>query len=484
MRVGVITKGTRGDVQPLLALAIELRRRGHEVAICCPSCVVPLVEERGILAFGMSFDPKKAIESPEMQRAIRLGDGALCIKAFNSSQERQISESGVNPGQEAYDFVKTFQADLLVGHPSFVPLIAVAEAFQLPLLNALFMPFLPSSVAHPAFFTRANLAKLGFSDDPLRAHKQLWDNYITAEEFAQLNLLRQKWGLKPHKNVAETQAVYQCAYEANCWSPHLLPKPSDLHLHFPDARQTGFLFADAPTYKPCLALRRFLAQPSKPVYVGFGSLCVGDPGEATEKVLRALMATQRRCVMVAGWSGLHPSHLDVKTKDYEALMERLVAWRGSCWVARYASQHVYALESCPHDWLLPRCCCAVHHGGAGTVAAVARAGLVQLVMPVAWDQPWWGEHLEQLQVGIKLPMIAQASVEQLTEALQRSSALAGKAAELGALILAERPGHETLADRVLEIKDLPQPWPTAQQPRAMQVKPPLWERLWAARAGA
>lgn len=484
MRVGVITKGTRGDVQPLLALATELRGRGHEVAICCPKCVVPLVEERGIAAFGMSFDPKKAIESSEMQRAIRLGDGALCIKAFNSSQERQISESGVNPAQEAYDFVKTFGADILVGHPSFVPLIAVAEAFQLPLLNALFMPFLPSSVAHPAFFTRANLEKLGLWEEPLLAHKQLWDNYITAGEFAQLNLLRRKWGLRPHENVAETQAVYQCAFEANCWSSHLLPKPSDLHLHFPDARQTGFLFADAPDYEPSPELQRFLAHPSKPVYVGFGSLCVGDPGEATAKVLRALMAAKLRCVMAAGWSGLHPSQLDVKTEDFDALMEPLVVWRGPFWLARYASQHVYALESCPHDWLLPRCCCAVHHGGAGTVAAVARAGLVQLIMAVAWDQPWWGEHVEKLQVGIKLSMIASATVQQLTEALLRASALAPKAAELGTLIRAERPGHEALADFVVEVKDLPQPWPTAQQPRAMEVKPPLWDRVWAARAGA
>ena len=53
----------------------------------------------------------------------------------------------------------------------------------------------------------------------------------------------------------------------------------------------------------------------------------------------------------------------------------------------------------PHDWLLPFCCAAVHHGGAGTVAAVCHAGIPQAVLPVAWDQPWWAEHLEQMGLG-------------------------------------------------------------------------------------
>ena len=466
LRVGLITKGTRGDVQPLLALAEELRKRGHQVAICCPRCVVPLVEERHIEAFGMSFDPKSAIQSDEMQAAIAAGDGALCIKAFNSSQEQQILASGVNPAEEVYEFVRSFRADALVGHPSFVPLIAVAEAFSLPLVNTLFMPFLPSAFAHPAFFTRAYLEQLGLWEHPLQAHKQLWENYITQEEFQQLNLLRARWGLRQHQDVAETQSVYQCAHEANCWSPHLLPEPADLSVEFPFARQTGYLFADSPDYEPSPELSAFLA-PSKPLYVGFGSLCVGDPREATEKVLRALMVKKLRCVMVGGWAGMSPSQLDPeKTKDFDVLKE-------------YASTHVFALEACPHDWLLPQCCGAVHHGGAGTVAAVARAGIPQAILAVAWDQPWWAEHLEQLEVGINLPMIANVDEDLLAKAFQRlseESELAKAAADMGKLIQEERPGHESLADFVLESVELPHPWPTQVQPNPMKLLPALWDR--------
>ncbi|CAJ1346605.1 unnamed protein product [Effrenium voratum] len=467
LRVGIITKGTRGDVQPLLALAMELRQRGHHVAICCPKCVVPLVEERDIEAFGMSFDPKSAIQSDGMQAAIAAGDGALCITAFNSSQRQQMLASGVNPAEEVYDFVRSFHADALVGHPSFVPLIAVAEAFSLPLVNTLFMPFLPSAFAHPAFFTRAFLEDLGLWEHPLQAHKQLWESYITQEEFQQLNLLRARWGLRQHKDVAETQAVYQCAHEANCWSPHLLPEPADLRVAFPFARQTGCLFADSPDYQASPELLAFLAHPSKPLYVGFGSLCVGDPREATEKVLRALVAANLRCVMVGGWAGLSPSQLDPeKTKDFGALKE-------------YASNHVFALEACPHDWLLPRCSGAVHHGGAGTVAAAARAGIPQTILAVAWDQPWWAEHLEQLQLGINLPMIASVDEDLLARAFRRLTeepGLGQAAAELGKLMQEERAGHESLADLVLESVNLPHPWPTKMHPTPMEVLPALWDR--------
>lgn len=63
LRVGIISKGTRGDVQPFLALSLELQKRGHQVVICCPACCVDVVQEYGLEAFRMSFDPKKAIQS-------------------------------------------------------------------------------------------------------------------------------------------------------------------------------------------------------------------------------------------------------------------------------------------------------------------------------------------------------------------------------------------------------------------------------------
>ena len=331
LRVGLITCGTRGDVQPFLALSQELRARGHEVAICCPACCVTLVHEHGIEAYGMTYDPKQAIQGPEMQNAIHHGDGAGCVRAINEAQQRQVRETGVDPADEVYDFVRGYQPQILVGHPSFVPLIAVAEAFALPLINALFMPFLPSRVVAPAWYTKAQLQESGLGT-PMEAHKLFWDMYITEEILTNLNSLRLRWGLAPYESRAQVQAVYQSAPEANCWSREVFPEPSDLEQEFPLAKQTGYLYADAPAdYHLPAGLSTFLlGGQKKPIYVGFGSLCVGDPRLATEKVLRALRRAGQRCIMAGGWAGISPAHLHAsKTADFLALKE-LLAVRVRC----------------------------------------------------------------------------------------------------------------------------------------------------------
>lgn len=208
---------------------------------------------------------------------------------------------------------------------------------------------------------------------------------------------------------------------------------------------------------------------AKPLYIGFGSLCVGDSGRATEKVIRALMRAKGglRCVMAGGWAGLSPASLDESLEDFAKLKN-------------FAEHHVFHVSAVPHDWLLPFCRGAVHHGGAGTVAACCRAGIPQAVLPVAWDQPWWAEHLEQMGLGINLhDMISQVDEDSLSAALERLAfdpQLATAAAALGTQIEAERhQGQLHLADFVEQCLDMPHPWATATCPAATP-QPPLWCR--------
>ena len=331
LRVGMISAGTRGDVQPFLALGQELQARGHHVAICCPMLCVDLVHDHGIEAFGISYDPKAAILSPGMQRAIGDGDGSGCVRAVCEAQRQQILETGIDPADEVHSFMTEFRADVLVGHPSFVPLIVVAEAFSVPLVNALFMPFLPSRVMQPGWYTQSQLEEEGFLNCPLQAHRHLWDQYINTDALKQLNEVRSRWGMQPYKDCSEVQAIYQSAPEANCWSTHMLQAPSDLAQEFPLAQQTGYLFADAPEhYELPAALLRFLENGQKPIYIGFGSLCVGDPRLATEKVLRALMRAGQRGIICGGWGGMNPEHLNpAETPDF-AVLKQLLGVRLAC----------------------------------------------------------------------------------------------------------------------------------------------------------
>lgn len=151
-----------------------------------------------------------------------------------------------------------------------------------------------------------------------------------------------------------------------CFSPGLVPKPKDwpeyvgkyseitLFYHtyaLPDV--CGFFFRDAPAYDPEPGLAKFLAAGPPPVYIGFGSIVLDDPAKMLSIILGAVRASGVRAIISKGWSEL----------DGEA------------------SEDIYYIGDCPHEWLFPRVAAVVHHGGAGTTACSLRNGCPTLVCP-------------------------------------------------------------------------------------------------------
>jgi len=468
MRVGVITHGTRGDTQPFIALAQRLRAQGHEIAICCPASDVAMVLEHGLEAFGLTFDAKKLVKGDTMQAAFKTGDGNKCVEAFFQSVAEQKA-AGANSPEEASEFVATYKPDIILAHISFPNFHVVAERHGVPVVLLMFMPWLPSRHALPAFKTRAQLEADGISE-PIEAHRLLFEAFYSDKDLTETNELRGRWGMKPH-TMAEMHALIQCIPTANCWSSAVIPEPADLALEFPLSRQTGYLFAEPPDgYVPPAKLQVFLDTPGteRPVYIGFGSLSAGSPRLVTEKVLRALIfAGKKRCVMAGGWGGIGPEHLDAElTENYATLKN-------------FADVHVCKVEAVPHTWLLPQCSAAVHHGGAGTTGATLRAGLPTAIAPFAWDQPWWAEQLEDMGVGIGLSgMITQITVEELGVAIKRLTedlAMIDQATCLGAQVRSE-DGAERLEEFVKVSTSVPFSWPTPAHPQPSELPPPLWDR--------
>ena len=89
--------------------------------------------------------------------------------------------------------------------------------------------------------------------------------------------------------------------------------------------------------------------------------------------------------------------------------ERVLLLTG--WGGLTAGPHdkdVYVAEAVPHSWLLPRVRAVVHHGGAGTSAAAARAGAPSLVIPFCADQFFWADLLARR--GVAPPALFPAHV--------------------------------------------------------------------------
>lgn len=115
----------------------------------------------------------------------------------------------------------------------------------------------------------------------------------------------------------------------------------------------GFFFREAPVYEPEPALVDFLAAGPPPVYIGFGSIVLDDPAKMLSIILDAVKTADVRAIISKGWSDLDGD----------------------------ASENIYYIGDCPHEWLFPRVAAVVHHGGAGSTACGLRHARPTLICP-------------------------------------------------------------------------------------------------------
>lgn len=148
-----------------------------------------------------------------------------------------------------------------------------------------------------------------------------------------------------------------------CWSPAVIPKPTDWPPHI---SVSGFFFLSlASNYTPQPELKAFLDAGPPPVYIGFGSIVVDDPNAMTKMIFEAVKKTGQRALVSKGWGGLGAGELGIP-------------------------EGVYMLGNVPHDWLFQNVSCVVHHGGAGTTAAGIACGKPTVIVPFFGDQPFVG----------------------------------------------------------------------------------------------
>jgi len=192
------------------------------------------------------------------------------------------------------------------------------------------------------------------------------------------------------------------------YSPSVLPKPREWGA---DKLVSGYWFLPAgAAWQPPAELQEFLDSGPPPVCIGFGSMQDAEPEKLTELVVTALRRVNRRGLLLTGWGAMH----DVNTPG-----------------------DVYRTQAVPHDWLFPRTCAVVHHGGAGTMAAALRAGVPSIVVPYFGDQPFWGEVVHRLGASPRPVPRKSLTVDSLAHAIRQaceSSTLRARTAEVSAQI--------------------------------------------------
>ena len=390
MRVTILTQGSRGDVQPCVALGVGLQQAGHQVKVATHQLFEKLVCDNGLDFVAIGGDPSEWHKQDEWTQTSGRGFG--WVKA---DSERLL---GMGKRQMDQLWQACQGSDLILWVPLFVVCARMAEALGIPSIGINAYPFSPTSTfACPWTFGR-------WLEGPgaynwltwVLSHQLYWQllRQMVNDWFRE-NLQRSGFSwIGPYHEVVERQKT-PILYG---FSPSLLPKPKD----WPDwFHVTGCWFLDPPAnWSPPTDLVEFLAAGPPPIYIGFGSIASDRPGAMTELVLKALALTGQRGILDVGWGGMAVS-LEAQLSPEQ-------------------TDNVFWIKGVLHDWLFPQVASVVHHGGAGTTSTGIRAGTPTIILPTFGDQFLWGQQIVNLGLGSARILKNQLTAERLASAINTS----------------------------------------------------------------
>ncbi|KAL5649504.1 hypothetical protein ACJX0J_040313, partial [Zea mays] len=382
MQIVILIVGTRGDVQPFVAIGKCLQDYGHRVRLATHANFKEFVLTAGLEFFPLGGDPKILAEYMVKNKGF-LPSGPSEIP-IQRKQMKEIIFSLLPACKEPDpDTGIPFNVDAIIANPPAYGHTHVAEALKVPIHIFFTMPWTPTNeFPHPLSRVKQ---PAGY-----RLSYQIVDSMIWLGIRDMINEFRKKkLKLRPVTYLSGSQGSGNDIPHGYIWSPHLVPKPKDWG---PKIDVVGFCFLDlASNYVPPEPLVEWLEAGDKPIYVGFGSLPVQDPQKMTEIIVKALEITGQRGIINKGWGGLGTLS---EPKDF-----------------------VYLLDNCPHDWLFLHCKAVVHHGGAGTTAAGLKAACPTTIVPFFGDQPFWGDRVHARGLGPPPIPVDQFGLQKLVDAI-------------------------------------------------------------------
>ncbi|XWW99871.1 hypothetical protein V2A60_007885 [Cordyceps javanica] len=371
MNITCLTIGSRGDVQPYIALCKGLLAEGHKPRIATHAEFQGWVESHGIEFAKVEGDPAEL-----MRLCIENGTFTLAFLREANSTFRGWLDELLDSAYKACE-----GSDLLIESPSAMAGIHIAEKLGIPYFRAFTMPWTRTRAYPHAFIMPEH--KMGGAYNYMTY--VMFDNIFWKATAQQVNRWRNKTLGLPNTSLEKMQPN-KVPFLYN-FSPCVVAPPLD----FSDwIRITGYWFLDeADKYTPPKELAAFIKKArddgKKLVYVGFGSIIVNDPAKMTREVIDAVLKADVRCILSKGWSDRISSKEDPsKARPEEPEMP----------------PEIHVIKSAPHDWLFKQIDAAAHHGGSGTTGASLRAGLPTIIRPFFGDQYFFASRVEDLGVGV------------------------------------------------------------------------------------
>ena len=414
MRIDILAIGSRGDVQPYIALGIGLQMAGHRVRIVTLGGFEELLRGRGLEHLVIGESPQDLANTGAGRDWIKNRTSAIgFLRGFV-----RVANSLIEEGIRSY-WSACQNTEMIVVSLMGIPVGShIAERLGVPLIQAqLVPPVLPTCYDWDGHRDLATVMRGKLNVSIHAAFRLLiWSQLRRATNSARKRILDLPALPLTEKRRAGSHKPIQllCGY-----SPAVAPRPADWPVW---VQVTGYWFLDdLPGWMPPVDLVDFLGSGSRPVFVGFGSTPFPQPEVTTELVVRALARAGRRGILIAGGSGLATGRL---------------------------SEGVLSVSSAPHSWLFPQVSAAVHHGGAGVTGAALRAGLPSVVVPVFADQPFGSDRVFKLGAGPRPIPSKRLTEVALADAIRST---AGSEMRRRAAALGERIRSEDGVARAVEI---------------------------------
>lgn len=356
MKVSLLALGTRGDVQPYVALAKELIKNGHEASVCTGKTFRRFIEENGVTFHEAAVDLMAFLQSDEGKQIFGGGRYNL-IKMLRYSKEVIVPAYR----KSLNDFLEASKgADLIIYHPKALGAVDIACYLDIPCINMSPVPILypitefPNLAVSPTRNLGAFLNKLTYKPVVFAESSSIKD--INEFRMNMLKLPKRKVGtLTFRQNGRDIPIIYPI-------SPFLFQEVSSWEgrVHLP-----GFYFLDIGDTELAEDIQKFLREGEKPIVISFSSMPLKDPVLFKEKLIQALKETNNRAVVLTGTSGM----------TFEG------------------EENILAVEKAPHRLIFKEAKGIIHHGGAGTLSEALLSGVPQLIMPFSVDQPFWAHLL-------------------------------------------------------------------------------------------
>ncbi|MBW1810121.1 MAG: glycosyltransferase family 1 protein [Deltaproteobacteria bacterium] len=387
MKIVLSSRGSRGDVYPIIEVAAALQQKGHQVTLCVPKLF------------------EKYAKSRKLTPVLYDEDAQLVMHKMGSGWQatRQALSWFAGDIEEQFDVLleATRQADVLVTSANEPAAPSVSEHRNIPFYRIAYCPIIPGSQPPPL---------LPWQNLPAIVNRFMWrllNATIGLVIGRPLDRRRRSLGLKPVGEISEYFAGQSHTILA---ISELLAPPSSDWMH--PFSYVGY--CHSPNHEPLDdELIDFIEAGPKPVYLGFGSVSVKDPAKFTRLVLKAVKLAGCRVILGSGWTGLGQHELP---------------------------DNVCQISETSHTALFPLMAAVAHHGGSGTTHTAVRAGVPQFIMPQIADQFFWGQRISDLGLGLAPVAPTRLTAQALASSLRilaNNTSFARRAREMSAKVLKE-----------------------------------------------